>query len=126
MPLDSIDGYPYNGYRYVFGEWCETCFSDLRSGFVIGITFGHAIAVSLTCLRLVVKIIKRRLWWNDFWAMISLSMLVAQWILTVEAQKVCSTTGPVRSYMSNYEGRRMDCFARHSLSYPYGKYHKAD
>lgn len=57
----------------------------VRSGFVVGISIGYAIAVSLTCLRLVVKIIKRRLWWNDFWAIISLVMLVAKWILTVEA-----------------------------------------
>jgi hypothetical protein len=54
-----------------------------RSGFLVGISTGHAIAVISTCFRLVFKTVKRRLWWDDFWALISLVLLVAQWISAV-------------------------------------------
>ncbi|KAF8704276.1 hypothetical protein AX14_014046 [Amanita brunnescens Koide BX004] len=72
----------------------------MDSGFVVGMSIGHAIAVSLTCLRLVVKTIKRRLWWNDFWATISLAMLVAEWILTVEVPNPQGTGIVLRQALS--------------------------
>ncbi|KAF8344615.1 hypothetical protein F5887DRAFT_1283115 [Amanita rubescens] len=54
------------------------------TGFIVGISTGHAIAVVSTCLRLVFKTIKRRLWWDDFWALISLILLIATWIASVD------------------------------------------
>lgn len=46
---------------------------------------GHAVAVVSTCFRLVLKMIRKSLWWHDFWAMLSLVLLVLQWISAIDA-----------------------------------------
>ena len=72
------------GTLFVSQGWLKHVRLTRSSGFIVGISTGHAIAVVSTCLRLVFKTIKRRLWWDDFWALISLILLIATWIASVD------------------------------------------
>ncbi|KAF8332910.1 hypothetical protein F5887DRAFT_1286503 [Amanita rubescens] len=56
--------------------------TTLDTGFIIGLSVAYAFVVIFTCFRLASRATTKNLWWHDFWAMISLSLLVFQGIST--------------------------------------------
>lgn len=96
-----------NAGTFLTTEICSL--TRMAPDYIIGVSTGHAIAVVSTCFRLIFKVIRRRLWWDDCWATISLVLLVAQWILSVDLSNLWSMfNGLVWSwyYMSNFERGR--------------------
>ncbi|KAM6499954.1 hypothetical protein JOM56_005462 [Amanita muscaria] len=57
-------------------------FNTLAS--LILISVANGIAVTSTCLRLVHRTVKQRLWWDEFWALVSLVFVICQWVASVD------------------------------------------
>ena len=64
------------------------------------ITFLHALALIATSFRLWFRYYTRRLWWDDFWAALS---LLCDAVITVVLWTVCA---PLDDPYSNYEALR--------------------